>query len=534
MNNSSKEVLKINKLNVIYLNSSTYVLNRLDLKMNRGDRLALVGSSGCGKSTVAKAVMQLLPHGCVCNGEIILNGKNVLDLDKVSLQAIRGKEVGFIFQDPMSRLNPLMTVGDHLVDTLRAHDNSAPICNLVKEAKSLLDKVGIDPLRFNSFPHEFSGGMRQRVAIALAICLRPPLIIADEPTTSLDTLVADQIMSELSSLCDEIGTALLLISHDLSMAYKWCNKIAILDCGKIVESGNIQEIICNPKTNISQRLVNSGKILEGSEREIMNKKTELLRVNRLRCWHNIGFWPFNYSWLKAVNEVTFSLYQGETLGIVGPSGCGKSTLCRALTGLLPIRGGSIFFLGKNISTINSKTLKQLRKYIQIIFQDPCACLNPKMSVIDAIIDPILIHKLLSRSQAREKARNLLELVGLTPTEMYEQRLPSKLSGGQQQRVVIARALALSPEILICDESVSMLDAEIQAEVLELLRSLQEEFKLSVLFITHDLSVAAGFCHRVLVFDKGEIIEENSGQNLLLNPRKHLTKKMVKACPRLPK
>ena len=534
MNNCSKEVLKINKLHAIYPDSTNYVLNGLNLKMKRGDRLALVGSSGCGKSTVAKAVIQLLPDGCVCDGEIFLNGRNLLKLEEDSLQTIRGKEVGLIFQDPMSRLNPLMTVGDHLVDTFRAHDNSEPIYKLVKKAKTLLEKVGIDPLRFNSFPHEFSGGMRQRVAIALAICLRPPLIIADEPTTSLDTIIADQIMSELSLICDEIGAALLLITHDLAMAYKWCNKIAIVDHGQIVESGNIKEIIGNPKTDIAQRLVNSGRTLEGSEREIMNKKSSLLKVNRLRCWHNTGFWPFNSFWLKAVNEVTFSLYEGETLGIVGPSGCGKSTLCKALTGLIPTRGGCVFFLGKNISTINRKSLKQLRKYIQIIFQDPSASLNPKMSVIDAIMDPILIHKLLSRSQAREKARNLLELVGLMPTVMYEQRLPSQLSGGQQQRVVIARALALDPKILICDESVSMLDAETQAEVLELLRSLQENLKLSMLFITHDLSVAAGFCHRVLVFDKGEIIEENFGRNLLNHPKNYLTKKMVKACPRLPK
>jgi len=533
MNISSKEVLKINKLNAIYPNSSTYVLNGLDLKMNRGDRLALVGSSGCGKSTIAKAVMQLLPNGSACYGEIFLNGKNVLKLDKVSLQKIRGKEVGLIFQDPMSRLNPLMSIGDHLVDTYRAHDNTSSINDLVEKAKRLLEKVGIDPLRFNSFPHEFSGGMRQRVAIALAISLSPPLIIADEPTTSLDTIIANQIMSELISLCDEIGTALLLISHDLSMAYKWCNKIAILDYGQIIESGNIMEIVGQPKTDIAQRLVNSIKILEGSEREIIQNRTELLKVNSLRCWHKLGFWPFNSFWLKAVNEVTFSLYQGETLGIVGPSGCGKSTLCRALIGLLPTRGGSIIFRGKNILNINGKSLKQLRKYIQIIFQDPCACLNPKMSVIDAIIDPILIHNLLNRSKAREKARTLLTLVGLTPIEVYEKRFPFQLSGGQQQRVAIARALALDPKILLCDESVSMLDAEIQAEVLDLLRSLQEKLKLSILFITHDLSVAAGFCHRVLVFDKGKIIEENSGQNMLNNPHKYLTKKMVDACPRLP-
>ena len=533
MNNSSKEVLKINKLRTIYSNSSSYVLNGLDLSMNRGDRLALVGSSGCGKSTVGKAIMQLLPNGSACNGEIYLNGTNLLKLDEVSLKTIRGKEVGLIYQDPMSRLNPLMTIGNHLVDTFRAHDNSSSSKDLVKRARCLLEKVGINSIRFNSFPHEFSGGMRQRVAIALAIALNPSLIIADEPTTSLDTIIADQIMSELNSLCDELGIALLLITHDLSMAHKWCNKIAILDCGHIVEYGNIDEIVCDPKTDIAKRLVNSARILEGSERKIANKSTPLLRVDRLRCWHNSGFWPFNSFWLKAVNEVTFSLYEGEALGIVGPSGCGKSTLCRALIGLLPTRGGNVLFLEKNISTIDRKSLKQLRKYIQIIFQDPSASLNPKMSVIDAITDPILIHKLSSRSKAKEKARNLLELVGLTPTAMYEKRLPSQLSGGQQQRVVIARALALSPKILICDESVSMLDAEIQAEVLELLRSLQEKFKLSMLFITHDLSVAAGFCHRVLVFDKGKIIEENSGKNLLNHPQQHLTRKMVQACPRLP-
>ena len=450
------------------------------------------------------------------------------------MQKIRGKQVGFIFQDPMSRLNPLMTIGDHIVDTLRAHDDSQPIKFSLKRAKSLLEKVGINPLRFNSFPHEFSGGMRQRVAIALAIALKPSLIIADEPTTSLDTIISNQIMSELSSLCNENRTTLLLISHDLSMAAKWCNKIAILDSGQIIESGNIKDIVCNPKTYIAQRLVHSSRILEGNERGKISESKELLKVNGLRCWHNMGFFPFKSFWLKAVNEVTFSLHEGETLGIVGPSGCGKSTLCRALVGLLPTRGGNIIYLGKDIATINGTSLKQLRRNIQIIFQDPFSCLNPKMSIIDAIIDPILIHDLLNRSQARAKARNLLTLVGLKPVEFFEKRFPSQLSGGQQQRVVIARALALSPKILICDESVSMLDAEVQAEVLELLRSLQEKLNLSILFITHDLAVASGFCHRVLVFDKGKIIEENSGENMLDHPQEKLTKQMIEACPRLPK
>ena len=534
MISSSKEVLKINKLKAIYPNTSGYVLNGLDLKINKGDKLALVGSSGCGKSTVTKAIMQLLPHGSFCSGEIFLNGKNVLEFNKSDLETIRGTQVGLIFQDPMSRLNPIMTIGEHLVDTLSAHNRSESIQNLQKNAKELLEKVGIDSSRFNSFPHEFSGGMRQRVAIALAISLKPTLIIADEPTTSLDSIIANQIMSQLRSLCDEIGSALLLISHDLSMATQWCNKLAILECGQIIESGDIKEIVCNPKTHIAQQLVNSARILEGAETKIINKKKIILKVQGLRCWHNTGFWPFKSVWLKAVNDVTFSLHEGETLGIVGPSGCGKSTLCRALIGLLPSRGGNITFFGKDISKINTKALKKLRKYIQIIFQDPCACLNPKMSVIEAIIDPILIHNSLSRSQAKEKARNLLGLVGLTPTEFYEKRFPHQLSGGQQQRVVIARALALDPKILICDESVSLLDAIIQAEVLELLNSLQEQLKLSLLFVTHDLAIAAGFCHRVLVFDKGKIVEENSGINMFVNPKAKLTKKLVQACPVLPK
>ncbi len=532
MSSSSKEVLNIINLKAIYPNCSNWVLDGLNLQINQGEKLALIGSSGCGKSTVAKAVMQILPMGSICKGLILLNKKNISGLDETSLKKIRGQQVGLIFQDPMSRLNPIMTIGDHLVDTLLAHRSYKSIHILKKRAKALLEKVGISPSRFNSFPHELSGGMQQRVAIALAIALNPPLIIADEPTTSLDSIISNQIMSELSSLCDELGTALLLISHDLSMAVKWCNKIAILDNGKIIELEKSKDIICNPKTKIAQRLVGSAKIKEGTEYKKIFERNELLKVQSLRCWHNIGDWPLSPVWIKAVNEVTFSLYEGETLGVVGPSGCGKSTLCRALMGLIPLRGGIVNFLGKDITKLNRNNLKQFRKNIQMIFQDPYSCLNPKMSIIDSIIDPILIHNLSNRSQAKEKARALLELVGLSPSVIYEQRFPHQLSGGQQQRVVIARALTLDPKVLICDESVSMLDAEIQVDVLQLLDSLQKKFKLSMLFITHDLYVAAGFCHRIIVFDQGRIIEENSGRNIFNNAQSDLTKKLVEASPRL--
>tara|TARA_Y100001968_G_scaffold332299_1_gene389923 strand:- start:9804 stop:11405 length:1602 start_codon:yes stop_codon:yes gene_type:complete len=533
MNNSLKEALQIQELSLQYPNNVVWTLNGLSLKIAAGERLALIGSSGCGKSSVAKAVLQILPDGSFCKGDLLLTGKSITRLNENKLQQIRGESVGLIFQDPMTRLNPLMTIGHHLIDTLSAHKCEKDFNSRKERALELLTRVGIDSKRFNSYPHEFSGGMRQRLGIALAIALNPPLLIADEPTTSLDALIANQVMAELSSLCNEFNTALLLITHDLPLAARWCQRMAILDQGKIVEDGMTIKLLKDPQSVMGKRLVRSARAREGLDLSANSTGLVILEVERLRCWHDMSSWPWQVNWIKAVDEVSFSLSSREILGIVGPSGCGKSTLCRALIGLLPIRGGNVKLNGENLFSFNGQFIRNARQKIQMVFQDSFSCLNPKMSIGEAICEPLLIHNICNKREAKEKSRTLLTQVGLTPPEEFQNRFPKELSGGQQQRVAIARAIALQPQVLICDESISMLDVEIQADILQLLSSLQTKLGLAILFITHDLSVASGFCNRLFIMDKGRIVEEGRGRQLLLAPRSTLGKKLVNASPRLP-
>ena len=532
-NKTTAAILALEQFQLRYPGADHWTLNGLDLSIKSGEHLALVGPSGCGKSTVARAALQLLPAGTECQGELLLNGQDPRQLNRGDLRRLRGESVGLVFQDPMTRLNPLMTVGHHLIDTLSAHQSHQPTAEQREQACALLETVGIGADRFNAYPHEFSGGMRQRLAIALAIALKPPLVIADEPTTSLDVAVANQVMAELRQLCDDLGSALLLISHDLAMAHRWCDRMAVLDGGRVVEEASSTAVLTHPQSAIGQRLVAAAREREGSQSPECPDAAPLLQVEELRCWHNLGGAPWAPRWLKAVDGVSFALKAGESLGVVGGSGCGKSTLCRALMGLNSIRGGQVWLDGANLLGQRGAKERKLRRSIQMVFQDPLACLNPAMRVGDAIADPLLIHGLCSPAAARERARELLELVGLTPAEQFQNRLPRQLSGGQQQRVAIARALALEPKVLICDESVSMLDAEIQADVLTLLRSLQSRLGLAMVFITHDLSVASGFCHQVIVLDQGRIVEQGAGDQLLNQPQAAITQKLVEACPRLP-
>ncbi len=526
-------VLTLNQLRLRYPGSETWTLDGLNLSLSSGDRLALVGPSGCGKSTVARAALQLLPPGSQCEGELRLNGQDPRHLSRRDLRDLRGEAVGLVFQDPMTRLNPLMTVGGHLIDTLAAHRSAMGKQERRERAETLLEQVGIGAERFRAYPHEFSGGMRQRLAIALAIALAPPLVIADEPTTSLDVAVAGQVMAVLRNLCEELGSALLLITHDLAMAHRWCDDMAVLDGGRLVEENSSDQLLTHPQSEIGKRLVTAARAREGGQTPITPESTAVLQVSGLRCWHNLGGPPWSPTWLKAVDGVSFTLESGETLGVVGGSGCGKSTLCRALMGLTPIRGGQVWLQKQNLLQLKGSAERRARRSMQMVFQDPLACLNPALTIADAIADPLLIHGLASRAAARERARELLELVGLVPAELFQNRLPKQLSGGQQQRVAIARALALGPNVLICDESVSMLDAEIQAEVLALLRRLQRDLGLAMIFVTHDLSVASGFCHRVIVLDHGRVVEEGPGDQLLRQPEAAITKILVEACPRLP-
>ena len=524
-----KEVLRLQGLKVRYPGSATNVLDGLDLRLNQGETLALVGPSGCGKSTVARAVLQLLPPGSRCEGRLELTGKDPRRLSPSSLQQLRGQAAGLVFQDPMTRLNPLMTVGEHLRDTLEAHRCQ----HSLERAQGLLERVGINPARYGSYPHEFSGGMRQRLAIALALALNPPLVIADEPTTSLDVAVTAQVMAELSDLCAEAGSALLLISHDLAMAGRWCQRIAVLADGRLVEEGPSHQLLTAPVSDVGRRLVQAARQREGGHRQAAAASPLLLEVQELRSWHSLPSPPWSQRWLKAVDGISFQLHEGETLGVVGASGCGKSSLCRALMGLVPVRGGQVRLQGQDLRQLRGAKLARARRGLQMVFQDPLACLNPQMAVGEAIADPLLIHGLARPAEARQEARRQLAAVGLTPPEDFERRLPRQLSGGQQQRVAIARALILKPRVLLCDESVSMLDAEVQAEVLGLLGQLQRQLGLGLVFITHDLSVASGFCHRVIVLEGGRIVEEGPGADLLAHPHAAITRTLVEACPRLP-
>ena len=530
----ARPVLELNQLKLRYPGSDRWTLNGLDLSLQAGETLALVGSSGCGKSTVARAVMQLLPMGTICEGGLKLTGQDPRQLNRPGLRRLRGQAAGLVFQDPMTRLNPLMPVGEHLLDTLKAHRSSTSGQWRKTRALDLLERVGIGAQRFRAYPHELSGGMRQRLAIALAISLEPPLLIADEPTTSLDVAVAGQVMAELSGLCRELGSALLLISHDLAMASRWCERMAMLDGGRRVEEGPSRQLLTQPQSAVGKRLVASALAREGGQSPERPTSEPFLRVEAMRCWHGIGGMPWSPVWLKAVDDVSFELLAGESLGVVGASGCGKSTLCRALIGLNSIRGGQVQLLGQNLLRLRGQSLRIARRAIQMVFQDPLACLNPALSVADAIADPLLIHGLCSKATARERARSLLEQVGLSPADQFQDRFPKQLSGGQQQRVAIARALALEPKVLICDESVSMLDAEVQTEVLDLLRQLQHKLGLAMIFVTHDLAVASGFCHRVIVLDRGHIVEEGPGDRIFQAPQADISRTLVDACPRLPR
>ncbi len=534
MFNSSGVALELEGFRQRYSQSPHWILNGLDFKIKSGECVALVGPSGCGKSTLAKAILQLLPQGSPSEGGLFISGQDPRQLSQAKLRKLRGKSVGLIFQDPMTRLNPLMTVGGHLLDLLQAHNPTTTYSSRKKQAEELLERVGIHKKRFLAYPHEFSGGMRQRLGIALALALNPELVIADEPTTSLDMDVANKVMAELCSQCKEIGSALLLISHDLAMAGKWCERMAILNNGKIVEEGQSRQLLINPKSKTGKTLVNAARAREGEKTPKKSQSKTVLEVNCLRSWHPLGgmLWGAP-QWVKAVNNVSFQLREGEALGVVGLSGCGKSTLCKALTGLTPIRGGEVKLENQQLLTLQSKQCQKARQSLQMVFQDPLASLNPRMTIGEAISDPLLIHKIANQKKAHEKSLELLEKVGLSPASHYQKCFPRELSGGQLQRVAIARALTLNPKVLICDESVSMLDAESQAEILVLLRNLQENLGLAILFITHDLSVATGFCHKIIVLNNGHIVEEGPGIELFNQPKASITRKLIESCPRLP-
>ena len=526
---------------------SGWAVDGVSLTLQPGEKLGLVGESGCGKSTLGRAAMRLLPDSTLVEGQVLFSGESVFEMNASRLRRFRGEAVALIFQDPMTRLDPLMTVGEHCVETLQAHRRHMSKAEAKKRAIEVLEAVKIPASRWSQFPHEFSGGMRQRVAIALALLLDPKLIVADEPTTSLDVTVAAQIMQELTRLCAERGTAILLISHDLAMVAEYCDRIAVMYGGKVVETGPVQNVFQQPQHEYTRSLLKAALHIQkeegrGKKEEGRRKKEEgnspLLTVTNLQQHYSLEsnlleqLFSRKRDVIKAVDSVNFELERGEILGLVGESGCGKSTLSRTILQLIPATGGRVEFQGIDLTALASDAVRKYRRQMQMVFQDPHACLNPMMTVGESIADPLFIHKLASRDEAKKQVMAMLERVGLTPGEDFFGRYPGELSGGQQQRVSIARALITRPQLIICDEPVSMLDASVQTQVLELMLELKQEFNLTYLFITHDLWVARFFCDRIAVMNAGKIVEIGKTGDIFSNPQHPYTQQLLQAAPLL--
>ena len=539
-------LLAVNNLRVAYPHRSNqetiWAVDDVSFTLKPGEKLGLVGESGCGKSTIGRAIMRLLPTGSNTEGEVIFENKSVFRLNFAQLRQFRGEVVALVFQDPMTRLDPLMTIGDHCVETLHAHQPNLSYQKAKQKAIEALEAVRIPSNRWGQYPHEFSGGMRQRVAIALALLLNPKVIVADEPTTSLDVTVSAEILDELTRLCSEREMALLVISHDLAMIGEYCDRIAVMYNGKMVESGDVKSILYNPQHEYTQSLLQAALQIQKPNvsklQQVADAPQPILKVNNLKQYFTLEsnfiqqLFSKEKKVIKAVDDISFSLYPGETLGLVGESGCGKSTLSRTILQLIQPTAGTVAFLGEDLTKLSRSQMRIKRRQIQMIFQDPHACLNPLMTIGDSIADPLLIHQLAKPTEAKKEVETMLEKVGLTPVEDYYHRYPKELSGGQQQRVAIARALITRPQLVICDEPVSMLDATVQTQVLELMLALKAEFNLTYLFITHDLWVARFFCDRIAVMNAGQIVELDTTEKIFDRPEHPYTQKLLSAAPLL--
>ncbi|MBD2250553.1 dipeptide ABC transporter ATP-binding protein [Nostoc parmelioides] len=546
----SKELFCIENLRVAYPQRSgeelQWAIDDVSFTLQPGERMGLVGESGCGKSTLGRAAMRLLPPSSLVEGRVTFQGQSVFDLTPNELRKFRGEAVALIFQDPMTRLDPLMTIGNHCIETLQAHSPELSAKEAKDKALATLEKVKIPASRWGQYPHEFSGGMRQRVAIALALLLNPKLIVADEPTTSLDVTVSAQILQELTRLCSEENMALLLISHDLAMVAEYCDRIGVMYNGKMVEMGTTESVFKNPQHEYTRSLLKAALHIQAvdegssqaSQSPIPSPQSPILRITELKQYYTIEpnfverLFKAESQTIKAVDGINLELYPGEILGLVGESGCGKSTLSRTILQLIRPTSGKVEFLGQDLTKLSRQEIRAARRQIQMVFQDPHACLNPAMTVGESIADPLLIHHLADAAKAKEQVLWMLQKVGLTPPEVYYQRYPSDLSGGQQQRVAIARALITRPKMLICDEPVSMLDASVQSQVLDLMLQLKEEFELTYLFITHDLWLARFLCDRIAVMHGGKIVELGETKQIFAHPQHPYTQTLLAAAPLL--
>lgn len=531
-------ILRVGNLSVSFRTRDQEVeaVKGVSFEVRKGETLGIVGESGSGKSVTARAIMRLLPTppADIKEGEIFFLGNKIANYSEKEMESIRGRDIGMIFQDPMTSLNPTMKIGEQIAEGLIKHQKLSK-----KEAKFLalemLKLVGIrnSELRYNQYPHEFSGGMRQRVMIAIALACRPALLIADEPTTALDVTIQAQILSLMKQMQERFGTSIILITHDLGVVAGMCDRVVVMKEGAIVESGTTEEIFANPQHPYTLKLLNALPRLDEPKRAkpaslILNNSNlerPLIEVKSLKQYFDLG----KGNILKAVNDISFHIREGETLGLVGESGSGKSTTGRAILRLHQPTGGDVLYQGIAVNRLSAQEMKTMRRYMQMIFQDPYASLNPRLRVADIIGEALDVHRLVSSGTERKKRiEELLDMVGLEPA--FAERYPHEFSGGQRQRIGIARALAVDPKFIVCDEPLSALDVSIQAQVVQLLEELQQRLGLTYLFIAHDLSMVKHISDRVAVMYMGKIVELAESEELYANPQHEYTKSLLAAVP----
>ena len=556
-------------------------VNNVSFTLNKGETVGIVGESGSGKSVTSLSAMRLIPSppGKISGGEILFHKKDgsVVDLLKLSIEEMRGyrgNELAMIFQEPMTSLNPVFTCGNQVVEAIMLHQKMT-----AKEAKKLtielFNSVKLpEPERvFNSYPHQISGGQKQRVMIAMAMSCKPSVLIADEPTTALDVTVQKTILELMQQLQKENEMGIMFITHDLGVIAELADKVIVMYKGEVVEQGDVWSIFKNPQhpytkgllacrpplehrykflptvsdfmqlddsgkiidsgisvSDFTKKLIIPKKVRENKQKELFSTKA-ILQIKNLKTFFPIkgGFFGGTTGFVKAVNDVSFDVYPGETLGLVGESGCGKTTIGRTIIQLEKATEGQIIYNGKDVINMNAKELRSFRKEVQIIFQDPYSSLNPRMTIGNAIMEPMQVHGILNNDDERKKrVEELLKRVNLDPSHFY--RYPHEFSGGQRQRIGIARALAVNPKFIICDESVSALDVSVQAQVLNLLNELKEDYGLTYIFISHDLSVVKYMSDRMVVMQSGVIEEMGDADQIHSSPKTDYTKKLIDAIP----
>ncbi|GEN50098.1 ABC transporter ATP-binding protein [Alkalibacterium pelagium] len=534
-----EKLLEVENLRISFSTGDSLleVVSDVSFDIDHGQTIGIVGESGSGKSVSARAIMQLLGNNAEVGSESVIkfNGEDILSKSEKEMRRIRGNDIGMIFQDPMTSLNPTMKVGKQISETIRIHENASKK-EAAARAKEIMRLVGIPNVdeRFDQYPFEFSGGMRQRIIIAIALACSPKLLIADEPTTALDVTIQAQILDLLKDIQEKTGTSILLITHDFGVVANMCEKIVVMNQGRVVESGTTSEIFTSPKEDYTKKLLaaipnlHEEKSPESKEKLIQiysGTREKLMEVNKLAKHFPIG----RKNTLKAVDSISFDIYKGETLGLVGESGSGKSTTGRTLLRLHEATSGETFFEGEDLNTYKKKQMKEMRKKVQFVFQDPYSSLNPRKKVEDIIGEALDIHKLAkSKKLRRERVEELLTLVGLDKS--FSQRFPHEFSGGQRQRIGIARALAVEPEFIVLDEPLSALDASVQLTIVDLLEELQRKLNLTYLFIAHDLATVKKLSDRVAVMYKGQIVELTDSEELFTNPMHNYTRKLLSAIP----